>query len=294
MDLIILNSTAKSITARIEAAHTTTAPSFVSAYADATASAFTEGGNNGVLNGTTEVEIVAAPAASTNRIVSEITVYNNDTVAHTLYISLLVTATYTIIRKVAIGVGGTYSFSADAFTFDMASAIQQATAKTTPVNADRWGFWDSVSGLLNYVTWENIKATLASTFAALAGSASQAFATAALTVSGNLTIGNNEIIGTAVSVTDDTAISFTPGTAVGTVSVSDLTNAVESGSFIFKTSVPICTQRFGTSNMARTTGPLAGTTGTDAKLTVSCHTDGKIYIENRLGSTRTIAYLVSY
>lgn len=33
-----------------------------------------------------------------------------------------------------------------------------------------------------------------------------------------------------------------------------------------------------------TTGVLAGTTGTDGKLTVSAHTDGKVYIENRLGS----------
>jgi len=40
------------------------------------------------------------------------------------------------------------------------NAINTATAKTTPVDADRWGIWDSVSGLLNHVTWANIKATL--------------------------------------------------------------------------------------------------------------------------------------
>lgn len=40
------------------------------------------------------------------------------------------------------------------------TAINTATAKTTPVNADRFGFWDSVSELLNHVTWANIKATL--------------------------------------------------------------------------------------------------------------------------------------
>lgn len=39
-----------------------------------------------------------------------------------------------------------------------------------------------------------------------------------------------------------------------------------------------------------TTGALTGTTGTDARFTVSAHTDGKIYFENRLGSLVTISY----
>lgn len=165
MNIIVLDAISKSITARIEGAHTTTAPSFVSAYADATASAFTEGANNGVLNGANEVTIVAAPAASTRRMIREMTIYNADTVAHTLTISLLVTATYTIIRKVAIGIGGTYVFSNDASSndassFDMAATINTATAKTTPVDADKFGLWDSVSELLNHVTWANIKAAL--------------------------------------------------------------------------------------------------------------------------------------
>lgn len=39
------------------------------------------------------------------------------------------------------------------------------------------------------------------------------------------------------------------------------------------------------------TGALTGTTGTDAYITVSPHTDGYIYIENRLGATFYGAYL---
>lgn len=50
----------------------------------------------------------------------------------------------------------------------VAPAIHAATNKGTPVDADEVGIWDSVSGLLNKVTWANIKTTLASTFATLA------------------------------------------------------------------------------------------------------------------------------
>lgn len=37
-----------------------------------------------------------------------------------------------------------------------ATAIHNATNKTTPANADEVGIWDSVSGLLNKLTWANI------------------------------------------------------------------------------------------------------------------------------------------
>ena len=46
--------------------------------------------------------------------------------------------------------------------------IQGSTNKATPVDADRFGFWDSVADILKYVTWAQIKTVLGSTFAALA------------------------------------------------------------------------------------------------------------------------------
>lgn len=42
-----------------------------------------------------------------------------------------------------------------------------------------------------------------------------------------------------------------------------------------------------------TTGALAGTTGTDAKVTLSAHTDGKIYLENRSGASRDFTVLLT-
>ena len=44
-----------------------------------------------------------------------------------------------------------------------------------------------------------------------------------------------------------------------------------------------------TSLVQFTTGTLAGTTGTDTRFTISAHTDGRIYFENRLGTSRNIA-----
>ena len=38
-------------------------------------------------------------------------------------------------------------------------------------------------------------------------------------------------------------------------------------------------------NVVATTGELTGTTGTDTKMTISAHSDGKIYIENRRGGS---------
>jgi hypothetical protein len=48
-----------------------------------------------------------------------------------------------------------------------------------------------------------------------------------------------------------------------------------------------------TSNVERATGALTGTTGTDAKITISAHTNGQLYIENRLGSSIDIDFSVS-
>lgn len=43
-----------------------------------------------------------------------------------------------------------------------------------------------------------------------------------------------------------------------------------------------------TTNVNATTGALSGSTGTDAKLTISAHTDGLVYIENRLAAEQTV------
>lgn len=43
---------------------------------------------------------------------------------------------------------------------ELGNAIHAATSKTTPVDADEFGIWDSVAGALNKLTWANLKATI--------------------------------------------------------------------------------------------------------------------------------------
>lgn len=57
------------------------------------------------------------------------------------------------------------------YALSPSAAIRDSTNKATPVDADRFGFWDSVTGLLNYATWANIKATLQGTITALTNAA---------------------------------------------------------------------------------------------------------------------------
>lgn len=47
---------------------------------------------------------------------------------------------------------------------NIAALIHAATADTAPEDTDEFGFWDSVTGLLNRITWANIKATLKTYF----------------------------------------------------------------------------------------------------------------------------------
>lgn len=95
----------------------------------------------------------------------------------------------------------------------------------------------------------------------------------------------------SVEVGDDTAVSFTPPNPAGAILLHDA--ASQFAQAIFNTATPAMTAMFTVSgNVVLTTGILAGTTGTNGKLTISAASDGRIYIENRLGAVRTIAYSV--
>jgi len=196
-------------------------------------------------NGTTPVDIVPAPAASTIRKVNGLSIYGRDTASKIIRIYVVdATVTTGLITAGAFVVGNDYqivSVGTTDFTLigasantvgviftatgvgtgtgtaatcyqiqdvtlqiddvlgytdtsgwyitdslgnlksvqaasatSIASAIHGATNKTTPVDADEWVIWDSITGLLNHVTWANIKATLLGVIAGKAVQADQA------------------------------------------------------------------------------------------------------------------------
>ena len=107
--MIVLDTTSKSITIVMTGAAATTNPSYTTAYADNNGTSFTEGASDGVLNGTTAVTAVSAPAASTRRIINTITVENNDTAAVTITVGYLNTASTRVLAKVTLQVGDTWT-----------------------------------------------------------------------------------------------------------------------------------------------------------------------------------------
>jgi hypothetical protein len=108
--MIILDATNKSIEAVLAAAITTTQLPITSSYTDITSSAFTPGESDTATNSTTGVTAVAAPAASTQRQIKSISVYNADTVAATVTIRYNNNSTLRTIVKVTLSVGDTLSF----------------------------------------------------------------------------------------------------------------------------------------------------------------------------------------
>lgn len=100
------------------------------------------------------------------------------------------------------------------------------------------------------------------------------------------------------SLSDDAATSFSPGVDHSIVFVIGDNFAAANGM------AAIWNESSGSSYgyvittitaLEATTGVLSGTTGTDGKITISGHTDGKIYLENRRGgSFRGLLLVVGY
>ena len=107
--MLVLDTTTKSITVAMSGAPATTNPDFVTAYSDDNGTTFVDGSSDGALNGTTQVTLVASPAASTRRLIKSIFIENKDTASVTLTITLNNNGTLRNIAKVTLSVGDTWS-----------------------------------------------------------------------------------------------------------------------------------------------------------------------------------------
>lgn len=137
MNILVLDATTKKITAKTTAAKTATQLSFTCHYADATVSAFTEKSSDGLLSASanTDVDIVEVPGASTQRVVREITIYNADTIAHTLTVSYDDNGTKHIIHTGTIGIGAIWHLSDVVSEASSAHVAASSAVHGLPANA---------------------------------------------------------------------------------------------------------------------------------------------------------------
>ena len=106
--MLVLDSTTKTVKINLAGAVSTANPEFVVGYVDSVNNTVSEGANDGVTNGVTDVTMVSAPASGTRRIVKYITVYNKDTAAITFNLKYDNNGTQRQVAKITLQTGETW------------------------------------------------------------------------------------------------------------------------------------------------------------------------------------------
>lgn len=110
--------------------------------------ALTPGDTDGVMSGTTPVDLVPSPAGSAKRVVNSVIVYNADTAAVTLTVRKTNTTgpTHRVIDKVTLQPGESYHFGVDGeravldgTTKKITGLLSGAPATTQPDWSSSWG-----------------------------------------------------------------------------------------------------------------------------------------------------------
>lgn len=108
--MLILANTTDNLQVVLSGAVTTNELQVMSCWRDITTSAFTPGRTVTVTNGTTDVNVVPAPAASTQRVADFLSVYNTDTADATVTIKLDANGTEYILWKDTLSPGDSMQF----------------------------------------------------------------------------------------------------------------------------------------------------------------------------------------
>lgn len=146
-----LNSTDK-VEIVLAGAVTTNQLEWTASYQDITSAGMTlpQSSSQGLTNSTTSVDMVAAPAASTNRQVVHITVYNDDTAAATVKIRKDVSGTEYIYVNQTIQAGDTLQWSREA-GWSIITGTSQARYTFNVFTAN--GTWTKPAGLKSVVVF---------------------------------------------------------------------------------------------------------------------------------------------
>ncbi len=127
---MILDATTRKLQILMDATAATTESPVVANWVDTTATATTPGSTNSISNGTSAVDVVAAPAASTQRIIQSIAIYNADTVNRTVTVRYNDNATTRIIVKVLLNPGQSLCYTAHA-GWQVVTAVQSGADKAS-------------------------------------------------------------------------------------------------------------------------------------------------------------------
>ncbi len=136
--MITLDATTKSLEIKLAGAATTTELPFVVGHVDLNQSTWAltgAGEQDGVTTGSTAVEVVAAPGATTSRKLNYLSVVNVDTVAAVLTVQVNNNATKRIVFKATLAIGDQLSYT-DAFGWKIfdSSGNQKTTMQNAPLS----------------------------------------------------------------------------------------------------------------------------------------------------------------
>jgi hypothetical protein len=109
--MIVLDTTTDNLQVVLNAAITTNQLQCVSSWRDITTTGYTPGRTVTNTNSTTDVNLVPAPAASTQRVIDTISIYNNDTVVAYVTVKLDANGTERILTRVPLAAGERLEYS---------------------------------------------------------------------------------------------------------------------------------------------------------------------------------------
>lgn len=144
--MIVLANTTDTVEVVLNAAHTTTALNVVSSWRDITATGYTPGRTLVNTNGTTPVIAAGAPAASTQRVIDYIGIWNSDTTNKVVTVIYDASGSNFILFSASIGPGErvTYQEGIGWQTFNSAGALKTIITGTNNISSA--GFSTNVLG----------------------------------------------------------------------------------------------------------------------------------------------------
>jgi len=108
--MIILDTTTTALQVVLAAAATTQLE-YNTSWRDVTTTAYTPGSSPGVTNSTTDVTMVAAPAASTQRVIDYVSIYNADAITHTVTVKQDISGTDRRHARMIVAPGETMQYT---------------------------------------------------------------------------------------------------------------------------------------------------------------------------------------